>query len=234
MRQQAEASFHQNDAKPTSGAALAGFVSDEAIVSRVQAGDASAFELIMRRYNQRIFRVVRAILGDNDEAEDVVQDAYVRAYEHLDQFEGRAKFSTWLTKIAIYEANARRRRLNRVRLVDPSESGNDSMEPQSLDTDPLEAVSRRELRDVLAWAVDQLPADLRTVFTMRMIEGLDTNETAECLDLTASNVKVRVHRARVLLRKQIDQLIGKEARQLYQFDGERCDRIVQAVLKRLL
>jgi RNA polymerase sigma-70 factor (ECF subfamily) len=207
--------------------------SDEEIVRRVLQGDLASFELIMRRYNQRIFRVVRGMLGDDDESEDVVQDAYVRAYENLAQFAGRSKFSTWLTRIAVYEANARRQRQRRMRLFDPREPEKSPMPLQPMNKDAHEEMSNRELGTVLAEAVDELPPDLRSVFTLRMVEGLDTSETAECLELTPANVKVRLHRARELLRRRIDAQLGQEVRRLYQFDGERCDRIVADVLSRL-
>lgn len=208
-------------------------LTDEAIIDRVKSGDLALFELIMRRYNQRIYRVVRSLLSDDDEAEDIVQEAYVRAYEHLTQFEGRAKFSTWLTKIAIYEALTRRRKQNRMQLFDPSDSENMPMLTCISTNDKLDETSMSELRAVLASAVDDLPPRLRVVFTMRVVEGLDSDETAECLDLTAANVKVRLHRARTLLRKTIDKRIGTDARKLYQFDGPRCDRIVEHVMMRL-
>lgn len=207
-------------------------LSDEAIVDRVKAGDLAGFELIMRRYNQRIFRIVRSILHDDHEAEDVVQEAYVSAYEHLGQFEGRAKFSTWLTKIAIHEASLRRRRNQRARVLDPrSEAMHMVPDPESRDAEA--EASRSELGDLLRHTVEALPAPLRVVFTLRLVEGLSTDEVADCLSLSPENVKVRLHRARLLLRQQIDERIGEEVRLLYQFDGERCDRIVQNVLKRL-
>lgn len=215
-----------DDNRVNSGVAL----SDEAIIDRVKAGDLASFELIMRRYNQRLFRVARSIVGNDSEAEDVVQETYLRAYAKLAQFEGRARFSTWLTRIAVYEASARRRKLRRVRLFDPSEPERIPMSTSSSANDAVGETSMSELGIVLARAVDQLPANLRAVFTVRIVEGLDTDETAECLNLTASNVKVRLHRARSLLRKKIDKQIGKDVRRLYQFDGRRCDRIVQRVL----
>jgi RNA polymerase sigma-70 factor (ECF subfamily) len=208
-------------------------LADEEIVRRVLAGDLASFELLMRRYNQRVFRVVRSLVGDDDEAEDVLQDAYVRAFEHLHQFEGRSKFSTWLTRIAVHEATARRRKLRRLELIDMGDLESPHMPPQSNDRDAPEHASNRELGTILRHAVDGLPAELRAVFTLRLVEGLDTQETAECLGLSASNVKVRLHRARTLLQHAIDERMGVEVRQLYQFDGERCDRIVRSVMARL-
>jgi RNA polymerase sigma-70 factor (ECF subfamily) len=208
-------------------------ISDEEIVRRVLEGDLALFELIMRRYNQRMFRIVRSMLGEDDESEDVVQDAYVRAYEKLAQFEGRSSFATWLTKIAVYEANARRQKRRRMRLFDPRESEKVPMSPQPSRPYSQDQLSNQELGRILDQAVDELPAELRTVFTLRMVERLDTNQTAECLGLTVANVKVRLHRARELLRKRIDARVGSEIRRLYQFDGQRCDRMVRAVLTRL-
>ena len=208
-------------------------LSDEAVVARVLGGDVASFELIMRRYNQRLFRVARSIVGEDAEAEDVVQEAYVDAYQHLAQFEGRAQFSTWLTKIAVYEALARRRKQRQLRLMTPGDAEIDPMELRSPSRDAAEQASQRELGQVLAAAVEALPAELRLVITLRLVERLSTQETAECLGLTPANVKVRLHRARLLLRSWIDQRIGKETRQLYAFDGERCDRIVERVKSRI-
>lgn len=206
---------------------------DEAIVRRVLEGDTAAFELIMRRYNQRLFRVVRSIIGDDAEADDVLQEAYLRAFRHLDQFEGRSAFSTWLTRIAVHEAAARRRTRRRLRLVTPRDAEIDSAASPGVARDGAEEASLKELRHVLASAVDALPADLRLVFTLRLVERLSTKQTAECLNLTPSNVKVRLHRSRALLRSWIDQRIGEETRRLYEFAGEYCDHVVRRVLDRL-
>jgi len=203
---------------------------DEEIVCRVLEGDTASFELIMRRYDQRLFRVVRSIIGGEAETEDVMQEAYLRAYEHLSQFEGRSQFSTWLTRIAVHEATARRRKGRRLRLVAPDRLGT---APSSAGRDAVEEASLKELGHMLATAVDALPAELRIVFTLRMVERLSTEQTAECLELMPSNVKVRLHRARRALQSWIDQKIGEEARQLYVFAGEDCDRVVWKVLEQI-
>ena len=213
-------------------------IPDDEVVRRVLGGDLASFELIMRRYNQRLFRVARSILNDEDEAQDVLQETYIRAFEHLGEFEGRAKFSTWLTRIAVYEASARRRKRRRLRLID-TDMDTDAQEGLQMFPDrPNQSgegeASTRELGQVLVDAVDALPDELRAVFVIRVVEGLDTDQAAQCLELTESNVKVRLHRARTLLRTSIDRKIGEEARRLYQFDGARCDRLVAAVLNRLL
>jgi RNA polymerase sigma-70 factor, ECF subfamily len=225
-----------NECSPEEGKNLTdrfGTLTDEDAVRRVLSGDTASYELIMRRYNQRMFRVARSIIGDDSEAEDVVQETYVLAYEHLAQFAGRAKFSTWLTRIAVHEAIARQRRRKSMPTVDLTDPSNVDLEPLMESQQPEEHACSRELEAVLTRAIDHLPSDLRTVFTMRMVEELDTEETAACLDITAANVKVRLHRARALLRQQIDDQIGTSVRKTYQFDGERCDRIVKTVMQRL-
>lgn len=208
-------------------------LADEAVVARVLAGDVASFELIMRRYNQRLFRIARSIVGDDGEAEDVLQEAYLRAYEHLAQFAGRAKFSTWLTRIVVHEASARRRRRQRLPLIPLQDAEIPPMASRSEPDRIQDELRRTELAALVRQVVDQLPSDLRVVFTARLVEGLDTAETAECLGLTAANVKVRLHRARSQVRKTLERRIGAEVRQLYSFDGPRCDRIVRGVLGRL-
>jgi RNA polymerase sigma-70 factor (ECF subfamily) len=208
-------------------------LSDEEVVQRVLDGDAASFELIMRRYNVLLFRVARSIVGNDSEAEDVVQEAYLRAFEHLRQFEGRSRFSTWLTRIAVYEATGRRHKQQRRHVAASEETLTDATHSFSCCRDGLEAASQNELGRLLTHAVDALPPDLRIVFTLRLVERLSTEQTAECLELTPSNVKVRLHRARIALQSWIDCRIGQEARQLYEFGGGRCDRVVRTVLNRI-
>ena len=148
---------------------------DEEIVERVLAGETALFELLMRRYNQRVYRVTRAIVGDEGEAEDVTQDAYVRAFEHLDQFAGRARFSTWLTRIAVHEASARRRR--RGRQTDLEES---MPTLASAGAGPEQRAADHELRQAIEDAVDALPEVYGSVFMLREVRGLSTAETAAC------------------------------------------------------
>jgi RNA polymerase sigma-70 factor (ECF subfamily) len=210
-----------------------GSMPDKEVVRRILAGDAAWFELLMRRYNQRIFRVVRSIVRDDDESEDVVQDSYVRAFEHLSQFEGRATFATWLTRIAVNEALARKRRQKVIQYMDFDDPKNVNLQPHQANGQADHRACNNELRDVLTQAIDRLPDELRTVFILRVVEELNIDETAACLEISESNVKVRLHRARSLLRERIDEQIGAGVRQIYQFDGERCDRIVKAVLQRL-
>lgn len=208
-------------------------LSDEEVVERVLAGDTSLFEILMRRYNQRLFRVARGILADDAEAEDVMQEAYVRAFRELATFRGEARFSTWLTRIACHEALARAEKRRRmVRLVPAADGG--PPEPPSETFDPEKEVGNRELQTVLQEAVETLPDPLRAVFCLREIEGLSTELTADALGLSVENVRVRLHRAKRTLREALDRRIGREVRRLYLFDGPRCDRVVEAVFARLL
>jgi RNA polymerase sigma-70 factor (ECF subfamily) len=204
---------------------------DEQVVARVLAGDAALYELLMRRHNQRLYRVARSILRDNDEAEDVMQDAYVRAYQNLASFEGRSTFATWLTRIAVYEALTRARKRSRFQSLDvPEESNGGVMETAtSAGRSPEHEAYGQELAEVLEHAILTLSEEHRLVFMLREVEGLSTEETARCLDLSLENVKVRLHRARAGLRKELNRAVGATTAQCFQFRAVRCDRVVKEV-----
>jgi RNA polymerase sigma-70 factor (ECF subfamily) len=209
---------------------------DEEIVDRVKAGDTALYEIIMRRYNQRLYRVARAILHDDAEAEDVMQDAYVRAYQHLDQFAGRAAFSTWLTRIAVHESLSRlrsRHRNQQLQMEDSGQDGEPYMNVAETSPDPEESASRAELSQLLEEAVLGLPEQYRTVIMLRDVEGLSTAETAAALELSEDNVKVRLHRGRAMARGWIFERVGAKAKNAFPFMGERCDRVVRIVLERI-
>jgi RNA polymerase sigma-70 factor (ECF subfamily) len=215
------------DAEIAAAAPLAR-LADEEIVERVLGGETALFELLMRRYNQRLYRITRAIVGDEAEAEDVTQDAYVRAFEHLDQFAGRARFATWLTRIAVHEAYARLRR--RGRQVDIE----DSMPTLASRTaGPEQRAADQELGRAIESAVDAPPEVYRSVFMLRDVEGLSTAETAACLEINAETVKTRLHRARALLRNHISARVGAAVQDTFAFAGARCDRTVAAVMARI-
>ncbi|HYL96082.1 MAG TPA: RNA polymerase sigma factor [Terriglobales bacterium] len=207
--------------------------SDEEVVARILAGETALFEIIMRRYNQRLYRVAHSILRNDGEAEDVMQDAYVRAYQHLHQFEGRAKFSTWLTRIAVHEALARAHRRNRIQELDAEPYGG-YMNPLPATTpDPEQQASDRELVALLQDAVLALPDNYRSVLMMRDIEEMSTTDTAQALDLTEENVKVRLHRARALLRRELFARAGAQRGNAFPFMGTRCDHMVDTVMRRI-
>lgn len=208
--------------------------SDEEVVSRVLAGEVELYEIIMRRYNQRLYRVVISILRDVGETEDVMQDAYVRAYEHLSQFEGRAAFSTWLTRIAVHEALARMRKRERIQPFDEDFSeGEISVNPASPAPDPEQTISKAELSRMLGEAVLSLPGQYRTVLMMRDVEEMSTSETAVALNLSEENVKVRLHRGRAMVRRHLFARVGAGAKNAFPFLGARCDRVVKRVFERL-
>jgi RNA polymerase sigma-70 factor (ECF subfamily) len=209
-------------------------LTDQEVVNRVLAGETALYEVIMRRYNQRLYRVARAILQSDVEAEDVMQDAYVRAFTHLGQFAARAPFSSWLTRIAVNEALARRRSSKRHQEVDVTEiDGEKSMQDLDKSPDPEQNASSAQLRGFLEQAVLDLPDQYRTVVMLRDIEELSTAETADALDLTVENVKIRLHRGHSMIRNWLFDRIGAEAKEAFPFMGMRCDHVVQIVFNRL-
>ena len=174
---------------------------DQEVVDRVRAGETALYEIIMRRYNQRLYRVTYAILRDSSEAEDVVQDAYVRAWQHLDQFAGYAPFSTWLTRIAVHEALAAAPAQRQSAIRDNHHEGDP---PRMFQKRPWPGERiRRELGQLLEEAVLDLPEQYRAVIMMRDVEELTTAETAAALELTEQNVKVRLHRGRAMMRDRL-------------------------------
>lgn len=214
-------------------------IPDVHLVARVRGGDVAAFELIMRRYNQRLFRTARAILRDAAEAEDVVQEAYVRAFEKLDTFNGPEGFAAWLSRIAANEALGRLRRRGRVIALDdhrgdPNEPGDRGVDAMpSTDLGPERLAASRELRAEIERAIDALPAEFRAVFVLRAVEGLSVAETAASLDIVEATVKTRLHRARRLLRQDLAARFDAAVPEAFAFAGARCDRIVAGVMKRL-
>jgi RNA polymerase sigma-70 factor (ECF subfamily) len=212
---------------------LASVPSDEEVVRRVLGGEVELFELLMRRHNQRLFRTVRALVGNADAAEEALHRAYVAAWRGLAQFGGRASFATWMTRIALRSAGELVRRERRTLEIAESsaKAASGTFEVESADA-PL---SRQELAAVLERAIDALPEPLRMVVVLRLVEGLSTAEVAEALDVTEANVKVRLHRARERLKEDLILVAEREGlfERTWTFDGERCDRMVARVLSSL-
>jgi RNA polymerase sigma-70 factor (ECF subfamily) len=207
---------------------------DEEVVARVLAGETALFEILMRRYNQRLYRVSRSILRDDGEAEDVMQDAYVRAYEHLDQFAGKAAFSTWLTRIAIHEALARKRRRSRMDELDALPANGEFMPMmKSSAPNPEAGTAIAEARELLEQAINHLPEAYRTIVVLREVEEMSVAETAASLGVSDAVVKTRLHRAHAMLRKELYTRAKGRATDLYQFHAVRCDRVVKAVFERI-
>jgi len=204
-------------------------MTDAEIVERVRAGETALFEILMRRHNQRIYRAARAVIKDEADTEDVMQQAYINAFTHLSQFQDRSQFSTWLTRITVHEALARRRKWK------PEETSEDVMETlTSPQPDPERQAYAAELRRVLEAAVDSLPETYRLVFMLRDIEGLSTSETAAGLELGDEAVKTRLHRARAMVRSAITERVGASTAEAFAFQAPRCDRVVAAVMAEIV
>ena len=208
-------------------------LADEEVVRRFRLGEPALFEILVRRYNRRLYRVARSILRDEAEAEDVMQQAYVNAYLHLGQFAERARFSTWLTRIAVHEALARARRRGRAREVELPDTDEGAGALRSARPGPEQEALAGELRRVLEGALDALPRGARAVFVLREVEGLSTAEAAACLGVSEDVVKTRLHRARASLRRELFERAGLVQRDAFAFHAMRCDRVVAAVFARL-
>jgi RNA polymerase sigma-70 factor (ECF subfamily) len=208
-------------------------LSDEEVVAQVLRGQTALFEVLMRRHNERVYRAARAIVRDDREAEDVMQQAYVNAYAHLRQFGGHARFSTWLTRIAVNEALARVRRRGRYEPFDDEEPVREAfMQPSSPQSPERQAFSS-ELRALLEAAIDGLSDGTREVFMLREVEGLTTAEVAEALGVSDDVVKTRLSRARAALRKDLLLRTDAAVPDVFRFERPRCDRVVSSVLARI-
>ena len=216
--------------------AAMGSPSDEELARRVWQGETALFEVLMRRCNARVYRAVRALLRDEDEAEDVMQQAYVLAFTHLDQFQGGARFSTWLLRIAVNEALLRLRKRSRLVSIEGGadeerEAGMKLVERHT--PDPERQTSERELIRLLEATIDALPVPYRMVLMLREVDGLSTAETAEVLSVSQDVVRTRLHRARALLRDELETRMGGQLEEVFSFQAPRCDRVVAAVMARL-
>jgi len=210
---------------------------DADLVRRAIARDGDAFRTIIQRYNQRLYRMARGILKNDSEAEDAVQEAYIRAFTHLESFRGDSSFSTWLSRIVINEA------LGRLRAQRPSVDLDAFEEPRAVadiipfplaakPDDPERTMAQRQLLQLVEQATDNLPDVYRIVFTARVIEGMSVEETAEVLGLKPETVKTRLHRARRLVREQLDRQIGPVLMDAFPFAGRRCARMTESVMRR--
>jgi RNA polymerase sigma-70 factor (ECF subfamily) len=206
---------------------------DDEVIRHVLDGNTAMFELLMRRYNERIYRAARSIVRDEHEAEDVMQQAYVNAFTHLRQFNGSARFSTWLTRIAINEALARVRRQDKYEALDDEVSNVEPFMFRNPTENPEREAFAQELRRLLEWAIDTLPGGTREVFVLREVEGLTTAEVAECLGVSEDVVKTRLSRGRAALRRVLMERTGATAPEAFRFYRPRCDRVVAHVLARL-
>lgn len=211
---------------------------DAELVQRALARDGKAFRTIMQTYNQRLYRIARSILRNDSEAEDVVQESYVRAFTHLASFRGESSLATWLSRIAINEALGRLRTQRPTVEVATSEAktaiGEIIQFPFAARSgDPERTMAQREILQLVERATDNLPEVFRIVFITRVIEGMSVKETAELLGLRPETVKTRLHRARRLVREQLDKQIGPVLMDAFPFAGRRCERLTEVVMERL-
>ena len=213
-------------------------LSDEELLVRARLRDEKAVRALTLRYNRRLYRVARSILRNDSEAEDVVQETYVRAFTALDLFRGESGFGTWLTRIAMNEALGRLRRQRPT--VDWDSHGEDRIQAEIIQfpgsaaaNDPERTMARSEIRDVLERSIDDLPDPFRLVFVARVVEGMNVEETAELLGLRPETVKTRLHRARRLLRDTLEGQLGPALTDTFPFDGRRCERLTEMVVRRV-
>lgn len=210
-------------------AAVASALSDAEVVRRVLEGERAHFEVLMRRYNQRVYRAIRGILRNEQEVEDTMQQAYLLAYAHLGEFAGASSFSTWLSRIAINEAFACLRKLGRLSAADEIPDFAEDIMRSPPESPEDRAVAQQSMR-FLESAVDKLSPLYRTTFMLREVEQLSTAETSETLGITEQAVKIRLHRARLALRDALAATVGQSAPQAFAFLVPRCDRVVAAVM----
>ena len=212
--------------------------SDAELVQRALGRDEMAVRAIIKAKNRRLYRLARGILRNDGEAEDVVQETYVRAFTHLVDFRGDSSLSTWLSRIAMNEALGRLRRARPE--VELSSLPQGVLEAQIIQfplmaaaDDPEKSMAQREIQHVVEGAIDELPEPFRMVFITRVMEGMNVEETAEILGLKSETVKTRLHRARAMLRDKVEKKIGPVVMEAFPFAGRRCDRLTETVLKLL-
>lgn len=206
-------------------------VPDEKVVQRVLEGEKELFEILMRRYNQTLYRAVRSYLKAESDVEDTMQDSYLKAYQKLYQFKGDAAFSTWLVRIGINEALQRLRKQKRDQEVIVDENESIIKIADKNDMNPEKKAISREKQQLIEKAIDRLPEKYRAIYMLREVEGMKNAEISECLELTESNVKVRFHRARNLLKENLYELSSDT--EIFEFGNAKCDRLVERVMERL-
>jgi RNA polymerase sigma-70 factor (ECF subfamily) len=211
---------------------------DAELVRRARDRDEAAIRSILQANNRRLYRIARGILRNDSEAEDVVQETYVQAFTHLQDFRGDSSLATWLARIAMNEALGRLRRQRPA--VEWTSLPPGTLEAQIIQfplsatsVDPEKSMAQREIQYVVEHAIDELPEAFRIVFITRVIEGMNVEETAEILGLKPETVKTRLHRARTMLRDNVEKKIGPVVMEAFPFAGKRCERLTDAVLKRL-
>lgn len=208
-------------------------ISDSDVIRRIHSGEKELYEILLRRNNQKLYRIVRSYINDSYEIEDIMQNTYLKAYEKLHQFKYNSQFSTWLIRIGINETLARLKAKGK--LLNPQKSENNSSDdfileiPDSEQLNPEKKMIRQEATMILEKAVDQLDIKYRTVYILREVEGMKISEVSDCLGLTNSNVKVRLHRAKEMIREELYELSLDT--NIFEFGFSKCDKLVTKVMK---
>jgi len=207
------------------GSVAADSMSDNEVIAQMLKGEKDLYAILVRRYNQRLYRVAMAIVNNDAEVEDIMQVAYIKAYENLQQFGARSSFSTWLTRILINESLLRVKKRKRSAMDSDQLSNEIHQQSQT----PLMTILNTELKAAIENAIRQLPEKYRTVFVMRTIEGMNIDETKECLNLSEANVKVRLNRAKAMLQDSLSAYYKNE--DILHFHLSRCDRVTENVME---
>jgi RNA polymerase sigma factor (sigma-70 family) len=204
---------------------------DTTVIQRIIAGEKALFEILLRRYNQTLYRVIRSYLKDESEVQDAMQNTYLKAFDKLYQFHGNAAFSTWLIRIGMNEALGRLKDKKKQKLIflNPAEITSDINQIADKQMTPEKIIIRHEAQRMLEKAIDGLPEKYRVIYVLKVIEGLPNEQIAESLDLTDSNIKVRLHRAKALLKNNLYKL--SSTAEVFEFGNSRCDAVVDFVMK---
>lgn len=210
-------------------------IPDEVAVKRILAGEKELFELLLRRYNQKLYRVIRSYLRQSNDIEDAMQEAYLKAFHKLDQFRGDANFSTWLIRIGINEALQRIKKDAKVKSLHDQNAdvmSDDIIQlPDPKDMNPEKLAIGKEVKTLIEHAIDELPEKYRVIYVLKEIQGMETEEVCACLDINESNAKVRLHRARHLMKESLLRLSADS--EIFEFGSSRCDALVRRVMMRV-
>ncbi|MBL1213288.1 MAG: RNA polymerase sigma factor [Ignavibacteriae bacterium] len=208
---------------------------DSVVIKRVLGGEKELFEILLRRYNQTLFRALRSYIKRDTDVEDIMQDTYLKCYEKLNTFKGKSAFSTWLIRIGINEALQRIRKTKKIPQIDNNEAEEELVNllpsEDQVFINPDNDINNSEMRMHIEKAIDKLPEKYRVVFILREVEGLSNSEVADCLDITGNNVKIRLHRAKNLLKETLYKMTPRE--KILEFGNSRCDKVVDYVMKRI-
>ena len=211
-------------------------ISDSDVIKRIIRGEKELYEILLKRYNQKLYRVIRSYVKDTQEIEDIMQNTYLKAYEKLYQFKATSAFSTWLIRIGINEALARIKTKNKVFLINGQSNDSSSniivQMPNRDQLNPENKIIRQEAKQFIESAIDRLKPKYKTVYIMKEVEEMSIKEISKCLGLTDSNIKVRLHRAKKILKEQLYELAHNN--DLFEFGLSKCDHLVDEVMNKIM